>query len=183
MKKLKTKFQLKAGFTLVETLMAISILVLAVTGAFSAAHSGITSAIFSKDQIVAFYLAQEGIEQIRNMRDENGLRGQNWLTNIAQNPSDPCYFAVGARACRVDVVNDTIASCGAPGSCPFLKLDPVNGFYSYVSGNDTRFKREISLSLNPANGSNEVVVSSIVSWSKGLINRSFTAREIIFNWQ
>ena len=66
------------GFTIVESLVAISILVLAITGATSAIQTGISSYIFSKDQIIAFYLAQEGFEQIRNIRDENGLKKISW---------------------------------------------------------------------------------------------------------
>lgn len=178
---IKTNIHRRKGFTLIETLIAISILVLAVTGAFAAAHNGVTSAIFSRDQVTAFYLAQEGIEQIRNMRDRNGLQspGVNWLTNIATLSTDPCYFGGGARSCRVDIVNNTIVSCGAPGNCPVLKFDSSNGFYNYVTGVNTKFKREIQLTQISAN---EVAIDSSVTWSKGLINRTFTAHEIIFNW-
>jgi len=165
-----------SGFTLVETLIAISILVLAVTGAFSAAQSGMTSALHSKDQITAFYLAQEGIEQIRNLRDENGLTGVNWLTNIA-NPGDPC--ALGNK-CYVDTLNTSNPLTGCFGACPNLKLN-VNGFYSYDSGDDTRFRREI---LVTSVGPNEIKVEATVFWSKGvLVDRSFTATEHLLNWQ
>src|SRR3989344_2873446 len=87
------------GFTIVESLVALAALELAVTGAASAIQIGISSYIFSKDQIIAFYLAQEGFEQVRNIRDENGLKSQNWLTGISANSSDPCYFG---NACIVD---------------------------------------------------------------------------------
>ena len=50
----------KKGFTIIESLVAISILTLAITGATSAIQAGISSYTFSKDQIIAFYLAQEG---------------------------------------------------------------------------------------------------------------------------
>src|SRR3989344_8733451 len=97
------------GFTLVETLVAISILTLSIAGAFTAVQSGIQSSTFAKDQTTAFYLAQEGMEFIKNKRDENALNSineqpnpvTNWLTGLSDDPdNDPCYFG---SVCRVDV--------------------------------------------------------------------------------
>lgn len=164
------------GFTLVETLIAISILVLGVTGAFSAANSGMTSALYSKDQITSFYLAQEGIEQIRNLRDKNGLTGNNWLNGIA-NSGSPCEFG---NLCYVDALNSAVPLTRCSGACPTLRLNN-NGFYTYDSGTTTKFRREVLITSVNAN---EVIVESNVYWSKGLlIDKRFTAREHLFNWQ
>jgi type II secretory pathway pseudopilin PulG len=178
---MKTKVN-NRGFTLVETLIAITILILAVTGAFAAAQNGISSAIFSKDQIVAFYLAQEGIEHVRNLRDQNGLEGNGrWLKGFGE-VGDPCQLnpVVGqpGNRCRVDAVANTIAQC--IGECPNIKFNDF-GFYAYDSGADSKFKREITLT-NVVDGK-EVAIIVRVTWSKGLVNREFVARENIFNWQ
>ncbi len=168
----------KTGFTLVETLIAISILVLAVTGAFAAAHNGMMSSLYSKDQVTAFYLAQEAIEQIRNLRDQNGISGnpQGWLAGIA-NLGDPC--AVG-NTCYVDALSSSEPLVQCPSTCPNLLLNS-NGFYSYDNGTTTKFRREISVSTVSAD---EVVVQATVFWTKGvLVDRSFTATEHLFNWQ
>jgi hypothetical protein len=167
------------GFTIIESLVAITILVAVVIGASSAVSAGIASYSFSKDQVIAFYLAQEGVEHIRNMRDENGLNGRNWLANITAVNGDPCYFG---KTCMVDVISNAIAPCsGGTGSCPVLRQDPVNGFYGY-SGvwPATIFKREVTLvSVN----ANEISILVTVTWSKGTVNRQFRARENILNWQ
>jgi len=171
----RSKRSFASGFTIIETLIAISILVLAVTGAFSAAHNGMTSALFSKDQITAFYLAQEGIEQIRNLRDRNGLQGVGWMNGIA-NAGDPCQFS---STCYVDAVNTThLIACS--GTCPNLRIN-TNGFYSYDSGTESKFRREVVMTEVVTN--QEIEVKSTIYWSKGLINRSFTATERLFNWQ
>jgi len=170
--KMKTK-----GFTLIETLVAVAILVLATTGAFSAAQMGIVSSTYSKNQVIAFYLAQEAVEYIRNTRDNNGLQGQNWLSGISLNSSDPCYFG---NICTVDLVNATLSRCpGGLGSCSFLKQD-LNGFYNHFSGTDTAFRREIELKVI---GPREISVRVSLSWKNGTINRTFNIRENIFDWQ
>jgi competence protein ComGC len=173
------------GFTIVESLVAISILVLVIIGVTSAIQTGISSYIFSKDQIIAFYLAQEGFEQIRNIRDENSLKTpqQPWLTGLSLNASDPCYFG---KACKVEPVFSTVATecSGGPGNCPVLKQDP-SGFFGYNTNSDpgwtdTIFRREIVLTqIN----SKEISISVTVDWSKGLISRQFKARENLLNWQ
>ncbi|MFZ2484361.1 MAG: prepilin-type N-terminal cleavage/methylation domain-containing protein [Minisyncoccia bacterium] len=168
------------GFTIVESLVAISILVLAITGATSAIQTGISSYIFSKDQVIAFYLAQEGFEQIRNIRDENSLQDLDWLTNISSDSDDPCYFG---NACTVDVIESSIpiACPGGLGTCQFIRQDTETGFFGYdASWPATVFKREIVLTeINE----NEISISVTVDWSKGVVNRQFKARENILNWQ
>ena len=161
------------GFTVVESLVAIMILLLAITGAASAIQTGISSYIFSKDQFIAFYLAQEGFEQIRNIRDENGLKGQDWLTNLA-----PCF---GADGCYIDILlpNPLPVACGT--NCPVIRQSSVSGFYGYDgSWNTTIFNRRIKMqTIN----SEEVSVVVTVDWSKGIVNRQFKARENLLNWQ
>ena len=167
------------GFTIIESLVAIAILVLAITATASAIQTSISSYIFSKDQIIAFYLAQEGLEQIRNIRDENRLKNQHWLTGVSANSGDPCYFG---NACIVDpITSSTPTRCNLPGSCPVLRQDTSSGFFGYnPSWPATIFRREIVLTqIN----SDEISVSVTVDWSKGIINRQFKARENILNWQ
>ncbi len=169
---------MKKGFTVVETLVAIGILVAVITGAMSAVQTGLSSYAFAKNQIIAFYLAQESFEQIRNIRDENSLRSRNWLTNIAASNTDPCYLA---NPCYVDTLlpNPVPVSCG--GTCPLVKQNPINGFYGYTAGwTDTIFRRKIVITrIN----SHEVRVTVTVDWSKGVISRKFSASELLLDWQ
>jgi prepilin-type N-terminal cleavage/methylation domain-containing protein len=87
------------AFTLVETLVAISILTIALTGPLAIIAQALRSSYFSRDQITAYYLAQEAVEYIRNQRDFNGLQGvsapaaEDWLHGVATDsdldPTDP----------------------------------------------------------------------------------------------
>jgi len=169
---------MKKGFTIIETLVAIAILIAAVLGAMTAVQAGLSSYIFSKDQVIAFYLAQEGFEQIRNIRDENRLNNRNWLTGLAVNSSDPCYFG---QACTVSPVESSAAiRCSSPGACPKVRQNTSTGFYGYdLSWPETNFRREISIS---SVNNDEVAVTVTVSWNKGVVNRQFKARENLLNW-
>ena len=175
---MRFKFKNQKGFTIVESLVAITILVAAVIGTSSAIQTGISSYIMSKEQITAFYLAQEGFEQIKNIRDQNNLEGRFWLAGLAEHPEyDPCTFG---EKCMVSPVESTTATRCA-GSCPVLRQDPDEGFFGYNSDwTPTIYRREIELeSVNQY----EIAATVTVTWSKGLINRSFKARENILNWQ
>jgi prepilin-type N-terminal cleavage/methylation domain-containing protein len=167
-----------SGFTIIESLVAVAILVTVIIGATGVMQSGISSYIFSKDQIAAFYLAQEGFEQIRNLRDENRLNSRDWLYDIAENSSDPCYFG---SACTVSPVETSSATrCSSPGSCPNLRQDPDTGFFGYNTlWNETIFRREIELSSINAD---EVAVTVTVDWHKGVLSRQFKARENLLDW-
>lgn len=181
----------KRGFTLVESLVAIAILSLSVAATFTAVQSGLKASLVAKDEITAFYLAQEAMEYIKNIRDENALRtisgvATNWLTGFtvtAVGGSGPCDFG---KVCYVDSVQDTITNCpSGVGTCPRLNQDSVTNLYSYSSGSTwvvTNFKREIQFQAVPSN-SNEVLVIINMSWISGGVAKSFQVSQSLFNRQ
>ena len=175
----QTQVTTQKGFTIVESLVAISILVTVIVGATTAVQTGLSSYISSQDQIVAFYLAQEGFEQIRNIRDENHLKNNSWLTGIALSSSDPCYFG---QACTVSPVESAIPTrCSAVDACPLLRQNASTGFFGYDSSWPlTKFRRQITLTTINAT---EIAVTVKVTWSKGNAFMEFKARENLLNWQ
>src|SRR3989338_617192 len=76
------------GFSLVETIVAIAILTFAMVAPLSLAQRGLNASIYARDQITAFYLAQEAIEYVRNVRDTNNLEGFSggaaWLSGLEE---------------------------------------------------------------------------------------------------
>ena len=168
------------GFTIIESLVAITILLVAIAGTGSAIQTGISSYTYSRNQFIAFYLAQEGFEQIRNIRDENSLNNRNWLTGISLDAvNDPCYFG---QSCSVEpTIKNYAERCGAPGSCPILRQNATSGFFGYnPTWPRTVFKRNILLTrIND----HEVSVEVTIDWSKGVVTRQFKAKENIFDWQ
>lgn len=158
------------GFTLIETFVAITILLVAIGSPLTLAYRGFSSSNVARDQVSAFYLAQDAVETVRNIRDQNGLNGQPWLTNLS---------ACVGQTCLVDARNNSATVCGA--TCEPIRYDSVSHFYGYESSwSPSPFTRTVELtSLNE----NEAKLSVIVSWQSGSITRSFTVREHMHNWQ
>jgi len=157
------------GFTLVESLVAISIVLIAIVGPLSIVSKNLAFARFARDQITAFYLAQEAVEFVRNTRDNNILAGSDWLNGLS---------ACMGSTCIIDSPANTTASCGA--SCDPLKLSN-SGIYGYLSGVNTNFTREIV--INEISDNIEATIDVTVLWTGGQLQRNFTIREHILNWQ
>jgi prepilin-type N-terminal cleavage/methylation domain-containing protein len=168
----------QSGFTLIESLVAITILVVAIAAPMSLASQSLSSAYYARDQITAFHLAQEAIETIRSSRDGNIL--ENLQSGTAEDLLSGIPSTTG-QPFTVDTRSNTMQLCGA--TCPPLSS---NGeFYAYGSGSPwvpTRFTRTVRVqSLDPAG--DEVLVSVEVRWRTGAFQeRAFTLSENMYRW-
>src|ERR1051326_5311993 len=64
-----------AGYTLLETIVALAIIVGALSGPVTLVATGLVSSQYYKNKLTAINLAEEGIETIRSYRDNNILAG------------------------------------------------------------------------------------------------------------
>lgn len=159
------------GFTLLETLVAVAVLLMALLGPFSIAQQSLKSAYYARDQVTAFYLAQEGIEFVRAVRDQNYLSGAEWLSGI-----DACVNT----PCTIDYPNFVYATCPG-GVCQPLRVSTTGGLYNQASGDLSPFTRQ--LLLTPITGHpDQMLVSVTLSWQSAGVPRVFTLQERLFNW-
>lgn len=175
----------QGGFTILESIVAILVLSLSIAGVFSAVRQSLSQAIIAKEEVRAFYLAQEAVEIIRNQRDANRLTTITnrvvtpWLTNISNVPSDPCYFG---KICRIDVTKtggSYFHSCGYGwDSCDDMGQDETNHLYAY-SGTPVKMKREVQIERVDAD---EIMITVRMSWKKGLVTYEFKAKTYLYNW-
>lgn len=177
-----------SGFILVEVIVSISILMLAIPAALTVASKSVFLAAYSKDQVIATYLAQEGIEIIRNRRDQNILRGGlSWTDGFW---AGDCKKGL---QCIVDfgpgVSDPTITKC--VGLCSFvLNVDTVSGAYSHQIGGTwvpTKFSRYIQTDDVPCGGSgapnpDEMCVISVVTYLAGGIIKTVTMTDNLTSW-
>lgn len=138
----------RAGFTIVELIITIFILSFSIFGVYNAFLTVIILTHEASDRFTAAYLAQEGLEIIRNMRDNNWISLANWRQGLG-NCQD---------GCEADYTTGT----GIPGEKPltpwtggssggnYLKIN-TGGFYNYNSGGDTKFKRKIIITILDVN--------------------------------
>lgn len=74
--------KIKSGFTLIEALVSIALILIAVIGPLSLTFNAINSIRQNKNRIIASYLAEEVIENFRNYRDDFSLSCGNLNLNF-----------------------------------------------------------------------------------------------------
>jgi prepilin-type N-terminal cleavage/methylation domain-containing protein len=185
----KSQKNFLSGFTLIETLVAISILSIAIAATFTSVTNGIRTSTFAKEQITQFYLVQEAMEYVRNIRDQNALNSikaisdggtaVNWLAGLATSGS-ACEFG---KTCTIDAPLGLVTSCsGGFGTCPYIRQDTGSGLFGYTPGwPQTEFQREIQFQSVTAD--QEVLVKIKISWTVNGIDRSFQITESLLNHQ
>ena len=179
------------GFTLIETMVAISILTLAIAGPMFVADRSIVAAQNARDQLVATYLAQEGIEHVRAMRDNAYLAAyhtggtnisntawNDFLTGTAASSISRC---IAPETCTLDPVSGgSLERCEAAGhSCAPLHLARIYTQQDPSGSVVSQFTRTIQgISLSP----NEVKIVSTVSWNFHGTPYSVTVSDHLTSW-
>lgn len=169
----------KIGFTLIETLVAVTILSAAVTGPMVLATKNISLASISQDQLVAFYLGQEVMEYVRNVRDTNLINGNDWLIGL-----ENCMTS-GSVGCYIDVIKNpvTVTDCGTK-DCP--KLDFYGDNYTYKSDGadgNTVFTRTVKIDKSIRADGDEAKINVSIKWTGKYGAKTMTLEANIFNWR
>jgi len=171
------------GFTLVETMVAITILTLAISGAFFTANSAMVASNIAHDQLIASYLAQEGIEYVRMMRDNEYLAAYvdsaHDTTNAWSNFLNPLTAAC-STSCQFDPADNSLRSCSGDG-CSVLWLASANIYtQKQTTGAATPFTRTIR--ATSVTDIDEKIVS-MVTWSYHNSQYSVTIVDHLTPWQ
>lgn len=185
----------QSGFSLVEMLVAISILLIIIVGPMTVTTRIAKSSSFATEQTQAYFYAQEGVELVQKLRDDFMLEyfaGVNagddpWddFTSLAEcyQVSEGCGLAwasLGVVAAPVDCGNAASDAC-------LLRLDSAdennnNIYVEHAVGDATPFKRRIKLTMG-GTGNNQVKVVSEVTWRTGSLvaEQKVTAETYLYN--
>ncbi|MBU0476702.1 prepilin-type N-terminal cleavage/methylation domain-containing protein [Patescibacteria group bacterium] len=153
------------SFTIIEVMVAIFIITTGMLGAFSLIQQTVFFTVTGSSRLAAAYLAQEGIEIVRNIRDTNWLGGFAWDDGLDVGTHEADY-------------NDLALS---PYNNNYLKIG--NGFYNYDSGSLTKFKRKITITPDPISMPSKLEVSVLVEWQERGSSHQVTVKENLYNWR
>lgn len=165
----------KNGFTLMEVMIAITVLFVGAVGLVTLLNYTVVGVHASSNQLIAANLAQEGIEAIRFDRDQTN----NW---------NSWYNSISDGEYRVEI--DTTAPYGefnlrrrtatAPESFFPLYYDDTSGLYNHVGlGQETIFSRKITIT---ALSSVEKKVVTEVYWTDRGKDYSFLIENRLYYW-
>jgi Tfp pilus assembly protein PilV len=164
------------GYSLVEVLVAISILMLSIVGPITIAAKSLQSAQYARQQNTAFFLAQEGITAANALRNDNAL--QSFLDStadawewVSQPELAPCFETAGCNIdFRDDTLFDNVVSCSTASNCTLQFSTTTNrAAFQHQSGDPSPYTRVITFEFaNPE----EVIVRSTVSWTSIILGGS-----------
>jgi prepilin-type N-terminal cleavage/methylation domain-containing protein len=168
-------FKKEKGFTMIELIISIFILSVAIVGIFSAFIMVTILTSNTADRLTATYLAQEGMEIVRNIRDSNWLNMDTCLGTTCDYKWDD-GFSSCLSGCKMDYT--TTSYFVAPSSSgDYLYID-TDGFYSYKSGGTkTKFQRKITITpVTDVDGKSDHII-------KVAVQTSWDEKANIFNHQ
>ena len=152
------------GFTLIETIVAVGIIVIGLVSALTLITNSLFYVSNIGDRLIAANLTAEGLEVVRNIRDNNWLQELPWNSGLADGDYQTSY-------------DSTVLS---PYSGNPLLFDGGSGLYNYSSGANTLYVRKISISNLSVY---EIRVVSTVTWQRRGITYSNSAESHLFNWK
>ena len=184
----RKKKNIARGFTFIESMVAISFVMVGVTIAITMIRVDLLVSSVTKNAVVARFLAQETVEYVRNVRDSHVVEFDKtgdptieWLGTL-----EPCFDGTPCVINTANPLSVDVISCGA-GGCSALKYNEILNRYGYGSGVDweeTPFIRKVEIS-DPSGGSldSEIVVTVRVTWSeRGVSDREVIYQQNLFNW-
>jgi Tfp pilus assembly protein PilV len=190
------------GFSLLETVVAVSLIVGAVLGPVVAVTAALSRSAASRNKLIALHLGQEGIELVRTIRENNilcdildgGVLGSH---SWAANPETPAVNINGTY--RISATDATGMSCASEtisspqllsGTETPLRMDIATGIYDYTPSSDpTTFSRLMTIQFpvsSPDLGipaDHQLDISAIVKWTERDAVKSVTLKERLYYWR
>lgn len=181
---------LQRGFSFIETMVAMSLLMVSIAVVVTILRADIAVSSVSENAVTSRFLAQEGIEYSRHVRDSHLIDFHKtkdpsilWLGTL-----EACFD----NSCVIDTADPSsviVTSCSAEG-CPSLKYNKIKNRYGYGSGTEweeTSFVREIEIT-NPNGGvmdseASEAIVTVRVVWKeRNNFEKKILYQQSLFNW-
>ncbi|HMB66094.1 MAG TPA: prepilin-type N-terminal cleavage/methylation domain-containing protein [Patescibacteria group bacterium] len=172
----KKNYNNKQGFTLLEIAVAVFVISLGIVGVLSLINYNLRTERVSKNELIAGQLAQEGLELVRNQRDNNWLERNDWKTDIIPSDSKDNNYTIdysGGINEGVDKITNDKAR---------LHLSE-EGFYTHdstSSSTPTKFYRLLSISEE---NKNSFTLECLVQWEDRMGVHNYKAETELYSWR
>lgn len=171
--RIKKYFSNQPAFSLIEIMAVILIVSLGLVGTVNLAIQNIQAQVINKDNLIAYQLAQEGLELVRQNRDTNWINGDDWLLSLST-----------GKYC-VDYRNLAPYSVNAINDCP-LYFTADHKYYSPDINGEvpitefSNFYRIVEINASTSSAS----VMSIVSWtSRNGGVQNYNLETMLYDWR
>lgn len=184
-----------SGFSLVETLVAISILLLVVVGPLTISSRTAKSSTYASEQLAAQLLAQEGLELAEKARNDYILEnfqnvsngGWDSFATVASANFGQCFTAngCGLETTAAGEVRLPVRACdtsASPNPCQLYQgAATTRARYSHVVGSTTPFTRTVR--FYTTGNVDQIRVESVVTWRTGslIANQQVDLETYLFN--
>lgn len=161
----------KPGFTLIEIIAILFVVAVGLTGVLALIQQNIRVQGLNEERIISNQLAQEGIELVRRLRDENWINARDWNDGLAPGTYVIDYndaaltMVAGIANARLQVKDDG---------------DYLNFYLHDPLEPDSLFSRLITLSDI---SSSTIRVQSTVEWLGQTNNYTHTAETELYDWR
>lgn len=172
----------KQGFSLVEVMVVMSVVVIGLLGIASLSTQNIQAQNLNDQELVASMLAQEGIELVRNIRD------RNWITESdpTQWKKDIDFPADFTLDYNDNVPDHTITIPLNNAEYASTELYIKDGFYSYDNtGTPSGFHRYlVTESMTETSDINDAIkVTCYVKWRSAGRDQSYNIEAHLYHWR
>ncbi|MBI2592953.1 MAG: hypothetical protein HYW37_02280 [Candidatus Colwellbacteria bacterium] len=156
-----------SGQMLLESVLAMGIIVVGVVGVVSLASRSIGESRVVADQFVGVNLASEGLEVAKNILGANSLNGRPWNEGFGDGDYEVTYAST-----------DLVSLLGAPRN---LSFDPGTGLFDYGGPRGTTFTRVINIRRV---NDHQIRAKARVNWkSRDGGNKTVTLETGFLNWR
>ena len=196
----------RSGFSLVETLVAVALIFAAMAGPVTLIAHLLFSSSFSRNDLVAHTLAQEAIELVRAVRDNNEMCQSFgnpilWYSNPVNGAALNGYYEMDAAGSFNIICGSAIIDTPSPitrtsSTCDRILNLSSSGVYTYGAGTPTGFTRCVQICVPPRVGgcsdtgpdgdipaTDQMEIVSTVSWSERGFQKTITLNDRLYNWE
>lgn len=163
--------KVKPGFTIVEIITVLMVISIGITGIMSLIVQNVKSQSINKNTLIAYQLAQEGIELIRQVRDTNWRNNDSWRKDL------------DAGIYHLDYLSVVPSPANSRSSGRLIKDN--NGMYISQPGTiltEGELSRIITISY-PNGPDEKMLVNSSVFWIDRGNTLSYVLEAELYDWR